>query len=95
LWDSVEEFGRETGQFLILRRSWIAGSVGGMARKLRVEYPGAVYHVMNRGDRRKPILRYELIANCFLDAARFRNSFIVMANAIQRAMSVVNSASTF
>jgi hypothetical protein len=28
-----------------------------MARKLRVEYPGAIYHVMNRGDRRKPIFR--------------------------------------
>jgi REP element-mobilizing transposase RayT len=27
----------------------------GMARKLRVEYPGAVYHVMHRGDRREPI----------------------------------------
>jgi putative transposase len=26
-----------------------------MARKLRVEYEGAVYHVMNRGDRREPI----------------------------------------
>jgi putative transposase len=26
-----------------------------MARKLRVQYPGAVYHVMNRGDRREPI----------------------------------------
>ena len=26
-----------------------------MARKLRVEYAGAVYHVMNRGDRREPI----------------------------------------
>ena len=25
-----------------------------MARKLRVEYPGAIYHVMNRGDRREP-----------------------------------------
>jgi len=23
-----------------------------MARKVRVEFPGAVYHVMNRGDRR-------------------------------------------
>ena len=23
----------------------------GMVRKLRVEYPGAIYHVMNRGDR--------------------------------------------
>ena len=28
-----------------------------MARKLRVEYPGAVYHVMNRGDRREPIFQ--------------------------------------
>lgn len=26
-----------------------------MARKLRVEYPGAIYHVMNRGDHREPI----------------------------------------
>src|ERR1041385_7778623 len=31
------------------------GSVGGMARKLRIQYPGAIYHVMNRGDRREPI----------------------------------------
>jgi putative transposase len=29
----------------------------GMARKLRLEYPGAVYHVMNRGDRREPIFQ--------------------------------------
>ena len=28
-----------------------------MARKLRVEYPGAVYLVMKRGDRREPIFR--------------------------------------
>ncbi len=26
-----------------------------MARKLRVEYAGAIYHVMNRGDRRERI----------------------------------------
>jgi putative transposase len=26
-----------------------------MARKLRIEYEGAIYHVMNRGDRREPI----------------------------------------
>src|ERR1041385_6864177 len=26
-----------------------------MPRKLRVQYPGAIYHVMNRGDRREPI----------------------------------------
>ncbi len=28
-----------------------------MARKLRVEYPGALYHVMNRGDHRERIFR--------------------------------------
>ena len=26
-----------------------------MARKLRIEYPWAIYHVMNRGDPRDPI----------------------------------------
>ncbi|MCK7516207.1 MAG: transposase [Desulfobacterales bacterium] len=30
-----------------------------MARKLRVEYAGAIYHVMNRGDRREPIFQDE------------------------------------
>ena len=28
-----------------------------MARKLRVEYPGAINHVMSRGDRREPIFK--------------------------------------
>src|ERR1039458_3584085 len=28
-----------------------------MPRQLRIEYPGAIYHVMNRGDRREPIFR--------------------------------------
>jgi putative transposase len=26
-------------------------------RKLRIEYPGAMYHVMNRGDRREDIFQ--------------------------------------
>ena len=26
-----------------------------MARKLRIQYPSAIYHVMNRGDRQEPI----------------------------------------
>ena len=30
-----------------------------MARKLRVEYPGAIYHVMTRGDRQEPIFKDE------------------------------------
>ena len=28
-----------------------------MARKLRVEYPGAIYDVINRGDRREPTFK--------------------------------------
>ena len=28
-----------------------------MARKLRVEYPVAIYHVLNSGDRRDPIFQ--------------------------------------
>ncbi len=28
-----------------------------MPRKLRLQYPGAIYHAMNRGDRREDIFR--------------------------------------
>jgi hypothetical protein len=35
-----------------------------MARKLRIQYPGAVYHVMNRGDRRESI--FEDVGDCHL-----------------------------
>jgi len=28
-----------------------------MARKLRLQYPGAIYHMTNRGDRREAMLR--------------------------------------
>mgnify|MGYP001424789024 CR=1 FL=1 len=28
-----------------------------MSRKLRIEYPGAMYHAMNRGDQREDIFR--------------------------------------
>jgi REP element-mobilizing transposase RayT len=38
-----------------------------MARKLRVEYPGAIYHVMNRGDRREPIFQDELDHQRFVE----------------------------
>ena len=39
-----------------------------MARKLRVQYPGALYHVMNRGDRREPIFKDDRDRRLFLDA---------------------------
>ena len=38
-----------------------------MARKLRVEYPGAIYHVMNRGDRREPIFKDDKDRQQFLN----------------------------
>ena len=37
-----------------------------MARKLRVEYPGAIYHVMNRGDRREAIFQDDKDRELFL-----------------------------
>jgi len=39
-----------------------------MARKLRVEYPGAIYHVMNRGDRREVIFEDDQDRRGFLAA---------------------------
>jgi REP element-mobilizing transposase RayT len=37
-----------------------------MARKLRIEYSGAIYHVMNRGDRREDIFRDDPDREAFL-----------------------------
>ena len=38
-----------------------------MARKLRVQYPGAIYHLMNRGDRREAIFLDDQDRVLFLD----------------------------
>ena len=38
-----------------------------MARKLRLEYEGAIYHVMNRGDRREAIFKDDKDRECFLE----------------------------
>jgi hypothetical protein len=38
-----------------------------MARKLRVEYPGALYQVMSRGDHRETILRDDLDGKGFVE----------------------------
>ena len=37
-----------------------------MPRALRIEYPGAIYHAMNRGDRREPIFRDDADRKRFL-----------------------------
>ena len=44
----------------------VSGTLANMARKLRIEYPGAVYQVMNRGDRRAAIFRGEADYQLFL-----------------------------
>ena len=38
-----------------------------MARQLRVEYPGAIYHVINRGDRREAIFHDDADRQRFLE----------------------------
>jgi hypothetical protein len=38
-----------------------------MARKLRIQYPGAMYHVMSRGNRREPIFQDDSDRERFLD----------------------------
>ena len=39
-----------------------------MAWKVRVEYPGAIYHVKNRRDRREPIFKDDRSRKNFLAA---------------------------
>jgi hypothetical protein len=45
-----------------------------VARKLRVHYPGAIYHVMNREDRHEPIFQDDgdriLFLNTLEEASR-------------------------
>lgn len=38
-----------------------------MARKLPIEYPGAINHVINRGDRRGPIFKDDMDRQRFLE----------------------------
>jgi putative transposase len=45
----------------------LLGSFTGMARKPRVEYAGAVYHVMSRGDRQRDIFRDDHDRIVFMD----------------------------
>ena len=39
-----------------------------MPRPLRIQFPGATYHLMNRGDRRESIFHDDQDRRCFLDA---------------------------
>jgi len=53
-----------SSQLTLARR---AGELAGiMPRPLRVQFPGAIYHLMNRGDRREPIFKDDLDRQRFL-----------------------------
>jgi putative transposase len=56
-----------------------------MARKLRLEFPGAIYHVINRGNYRSWVFRTEgakqAFEACLADAAT-RSSWVVHAYVI-------------
>ena len=43
-----------------------------MPRKLRVEYEGAIYHVMNRGNRREAIFKDDADWKLFLETLAAR-----------------------
>ena len=49
-----------------LRQVWGKGIVWSMPRKMRVEYPVAIYHVMSRGDRREDIFLDDVDRQDFL-----------------------------
>jgi len=59
-----------------------------MVRPLRIEYPGALYHVTNRGNDRKPIFKDDQDRNKFLELLALSQeiysvklySFVLMAN---------------
>ena len=42
-----------------------------MARPLRIEFPGAVYHVTSRGDRREPIFVDDVDRRALLDVLAY------------------------
>ncbi len=41
-----------------------------MPRKMRVQYPGAIFHVLSRGDRREPIFLDDVDRQDFLQVGR-------------------------
>ena len=46
----------------------MADNLRRMARKLRIQFPGAIYHAMSRGDRREDIFRDDFDREAFLQA---------------------------
>ena len=64
-----------------------AEKFGGLPRKLRVQYPDAIYHVMNRGDRREDIFLDDPDRLQFLDTlgeACEKTDWVVQAYCLMR-----------
>src|SRR5437867_685099 len=57
-----------------------------MARKLRVQYPDAIYNVMNLGDRREPIFKDDQDRQRFLET--FREDGLASACVLSDAQSL-------
>src|SRR3954469_14963737 len=58
-----------------------------MPRKIRVQYPGAIYHVMSRGDRREDIFYHDIDRQDFLKTlaeACQKTGFQVQAGCLMR-----------
>ena len=60
--------GSERDRFLVLTTPCGIGVLSGKARKLRVEYPGSIYHVMNRGDRREALFKNAKDCEWFIES---------------------------
>lgn len=56
-----------------------------MSRPLRVEYPGALYHVTARGNERRPVFRDDVDRASYLDhLARYRERFAFRVHAYNK-----------
>lgn len=56
------------GRRIMLQDSSNSPPLGVIPRQVRIQYPGAVCHVMDRGDRREAIIRDAQDRRMFLDA---------------------------
>jgi REP element-mobilizing transposase RayT len=68
-----------------------------MPRKLRVQYPGAIYHLMNRGDRREDIFEDDQDRQDFLKTlaqARQKTGWQVHAYCLMRNHYLTPAASS-
>src|ERR1039458_8056686 len=62
----VRRSGVVFGWFSLLDLGWLSRHIGIMPRAMRVEYPGATYHVMDRGDRWEDIFVNDVDRQDFL-----------------------------